>query len=157
MVEMVLDSYGDQAIRVKATGSNPSGDAYTAIDIAATGGFSWAGYEGITFWARNDSDGEISFNIEVDNKMNESGISDRFNIKQGFRYYLYDVNTDQTMIYMTKPTATLPKDFEGWVRIPFEAFFRADWSNNGVTKDDFMAEKYISYVFSNYCSFNNIS
>lgn len=138
LVEMVEDSYGDQAIRVKATGSNPSGDSYTAIDIAPTGGFSWAGYKGITFWARNDSDYEISFNIEVDNKVIESGISDRFNIKQGFRYYLYDVNTDQTMIYMTKPTATLPKGFEGWVRIPFDAFFRADWSNNGVTKEQFM-------------------
>ena len=42
------------------------------------------------------------------------------------------------MIYMTKPTATLPVGFEGWVRIPFDAFFRADWSNNGVTKAQFM-------------------
>ena len=139
-VEMTLDTYGDQAIKVKATGSNPTGDAYTAIDIAPTGGFSWAGAEGITFWARNDSNGEISFNIEVDNKITASGISDRFNIKQGHRFYLYDVNTGKTMIYMTKPVATLPVGFEGWVRIPFSAFFRADWSNNGVTKAQFMTE-----------------
>lgn len=138
LVEMTLDSYGDTAIKLKATGSNPTGDAYTAIDIAATGGFSWENRKGITFWARNDSNGEISFNIEVDNKITATGVSDRFNIKQGYRYYLYDVNTEKTSIYMTKPTATLPVGFEGWVRIPFEAFFRADWSNNGVTKDQFM-------------------
>ena len=137
-VEMTLDTYGDQAIKVKATGSNPTGDAYTAIDIAPTGGFSWADAEGITFWARNDSNGEISFNVEVDNKIIASGVSDRFNIKQGHRFYLYDVNTGKTMIYMTKPVATLPVGFEGWVRIPFSAFFRADWSNNGVTKEQFM-------------------
>lgn len=138
-VEMTLDSYGDQAIKVKATGSNPTGDAYTAIDIAPTGGFSWADAEGITFWARNDSNGEISFNIEIDNKITASGVSDRFNIKQGHRFYLYDVNTGKTSIYMTKPVATLPVGFEGWVRIPFSAFFRADWSNNGVTKAQFMS------------------
>ncbi len=140
LVTMTTDTYGDTAVTLKATGSNPTGDAYTAIDIASTGGFSWAGGLGITFWARNDANGEISFNIEVDNKITETGVSDRFNIKQGHRYYLYDVNTDKTSIYMTKPTATLPVGFEGWVRIPFDAFFRADWSNNGVTKDQFMGE-----------------
>lgn len=139
-VKMTTDSYGDTAVQVKATGSNPVGDSYTAIDIAPTGGFSWANFAGITFWARNDSDREVSFNVEIDNKIVSSGLSDRFNIKQGHRFYLYDVNTGKTSIYMTKPVATLPVGFEGWVRIPFNAFARADWSNNGVTKAQFMAE-----------------
>lgn len=145
-VTMTTDSYGDTAMQFMATGSNPLGDAYTAIDVSQ-GGFSWAGMEGITFWARNDSDGEISFNVEVDCKITASGLSDRFNIQQGHRYYLYDVNTDKTYIYMTKPTVNLPVGFEGWVRVPFEAFERASWSNNGVTKNDFMAEgTFVSYL-----------
>lgn len=136
-VTMVEDTYGDTAMQLMATGTNPEGDAYTAITIG--GGYdNWDGLKGVTFWARNDSDKEISFNIELDCKIN--GITDRFNIKQGNRFYLYDVNTKTTSIYMTKPTATLPVGFEGWVRIPFTAFFRADWSNNGVTKELFMAE-----------------
>ncbi|HAK05351.1 MAG TPA: hypothetical protein DCM23_01445 [Firmicutes bacterium] len=138
-VAMVEDTYGDMAMQLKATGSNPTGDAYTAISIAgAVNG--WAGNNGVTFWARNDSDGEVAFNLELDCKITASGISDRFNIKQGHRFWLYDVNTQKTSIYMTKPTATLPVGFEGWVRIPFTAFFRADWSNNGVTKEVFMTE-----------------
>jgi hypothetical protein len=122
-----------------ATGSNPTGDAYTAITIAA-GATGWDGRKGVTFWARNDSDGEVSFNLEVDCRIVSSGVSDRFNIKQGHRFWLYDVNTELTSVYMTKPTATLPVGFEGWVRIPYSAFFRADWSNNGVTKEVFMSE-----------------
>lgn len=136
-VTMVTDTYGDTAMQLKATGSNPTGDAYTAITIAA-GATGWDGRKGVTFWARNDSDGEVSFNLEVDCRIVSSGVSDRFNIKQGHRFWLYDVNTDKTSVYMTKPTATLPVGFEGWVRIPFSAFFRADWSNNGVTKEVFM-------------------
>jgi len=145
-VTMVTDTYGDQAMQLKATGSNPTGDAYTAITIAgsATG---WEAKKGITFWARNDSEGEVSFNIEMDCKVTATGVSDRFNIKQGNRFYLYDVNTGKTSIYMTKPTATLPVGFEGWVRIPYSAFNRADWSNNGVTKSMFMSEgTFVSYL-----------
>ena len=145
-VTMTTDSYGDVAMQLQATGSNPLGDAYTAIDLSQ-GGFSWAGAEGVTFWARNDSDAEISFNLEVDCKIVSSGLSDRFNIQQGNRYYLYDVNTDKTYIYMTKPTVNLPVGFEGWVRVPFEAFSRADWSNNGVTEQDFMKDgTIVSYL-----------
>jgi len=138
-VTMVTDSYGDTAMQLMATGSNPTGDAYTAITIAA-GATGWDGRKGVTFWARNDSDGEVSFNLEVDCRIVSSGVSDRFNIKQGHRFWLYDVNTELTSVYMTKPTATLPVGFEGWVRIPYSAFFRADWSNNGVTKEVFMTE-----------------
>ncbi len=145
-VEMAKDTYGDDAMKLTATGSNPEGDAYTAITLSGAGGFSWGNAKGISFWARNDSDAEVSFNIEVDCKapVNKGGVvkmlSDRFNIKQGNRYYLYDVNTGKTTIYMTRPTATLPVGFEGWVRIPFTAFERAAWSNNGVTKNEFMCE-----------------
>lgn len=144
--ELTTDAYGDQAVRFTALGSNPYGDAYTAFDLAPTGGFSWAGMKGISFYARNDSDVEIAFNIEVDCKTlvpvngEEKSISDRFNVKQGYRFWLYDINTGKTTIYMTRPTATLPAGFEGWVRIPFEAFNRADWSTNGVTKEYFMDE-----------------
>ncbi len=145
-VTMVTDTYGDQAMQLKATGSNPTGDAYTAITIAgAVSG--WATHKGVTFWARNDSEGEVSFNIELDCKVTATGVSDRFNIKQGNRFYLYDINTGKTSIYMTKPTATLPVGFEGWVRIPFTAFNRADWSNNGVTKSMFMTEgTFVNYL-----------
>ena len=144
--ELTTDAYGDQAVRFTALGSNPYGDAYTAFDLAPTGGFSWAGMKGVSFYARNDSDVEIAFNIEVDCKTlvpvngEEKSISDRFNVKQGYRFWLYDINTGKTTIYMTRPTATLPAGFEGWVRIPFEAFNRADWSTNGVTKEYFMDE-----------------
>lgn len=145
-ISMLEDSYGDQAMQLMASGTNPEGDTYTAIDISQ-GGFSWAGQEGVTFWARNDSDGEISFNLEIDNKIVETEVSDRFNIAQGHRYYLYDINTDKTYIYMTKPTVNLPVGFEGWVRIPFSAFTRASWSNNGVTDQQFMSEgTIISYL-----------
>jgi hypothetical protein len=145
-VTMVEDFYGDRAFQLVATGSNPGGDAYTAIDISQ-GGFSWGDRKGISFYARNDSEAEVSFNFETDCRVVASGKSDRFNIKQGYRYYLYDVNSQKTFIYMTKPTATLPVGFEGWVRIPFDAFFRADWSTNGVTKELFMSEgTIVSYL-----------
>lgn len=144
--EAATDSYGKPAVKFTTLGANPAGDAYTAFDLAAAGGFSWAGMKGVSFWARNDSDTEIAFNIEVDCKLS-SGLSDRFNIKQGNRFWLYDVNTGKTSIYMTRPTATLPAGFEGWVRIPFTAFARADWSTNGVTKDQFMSEgSMVSYL-----------
>ncbi len=140
--EIVTDAYGDKAVQFTALGTNPNGDGYTAFDIAASGGFSWAGMKGVSFYARNDSDQEVSFNIEVDCRtlVNGKNVSDRFNIKQGNRFWLYDINTGKTTIYMTRPVATLPAGFEGWVRVPFTAFNRADWSNNGVTKDQFMDE-----------------
>lgn len=148
-VEMVKDSYNEDAMRFMATGTNPEGDAYTAITLSATGGFSWGGKQGISFWARNDGDVEVSFNIETDCKTpalkngEMTVLSDRFNIKQGNRYWMYDINTGKTTIYMTRPTATLPAGFEGWVWIPFTAFSRADWSNNGVTAAQFMDDNSI--------------
>lgn len=145
-VEMTTDSYNDVAMKLTSTGSNPAGDSYTAITMSGAGGFTWGGMKGASLWARNDSDTEISFNLEVDCKapVTVKGetqlITDRFNVKQGNRYYLYDVNTGKTTIYMTRPTVTLPVGFEGWVWVPFTAFNRADWSNNGVTKNEFMSE-----------------
>ena len=48
---------------------------------------------------------------------------------------------------MTKPNVNLPVGFEGWIRVPFEAFERAAWSVNGVTKADFMTEgTIVSYL-----------
>lgn len=142
---IVTDTYGNNAVQLKATGSNPTGDAYTAITLAGAGGWSWSGMKGVAFWARNDSDTEVSFNLEIDCKDNTINKSDRFNIKQGNRFYLYDVNTGKTTIYMTRPCATLPVGFEGWVFMPFTAFARADWSNNGVT--NFMGENtVVSYL-----------
>ena len=142
---IVTDTYGNNAVQLKATGSNPAGDAYTAITLAGAGGWSWSGMKGVAFWARNDSDTEVSFNLEIDCKDNTINKSDRFNIKQGNRFYLYDVNTGKTTIYMTRPCATLPVGFEGWVFMPFTAFARADWSNNGVT--NFMGENtVVSYL-----------
>lgn len=140
---IVQDSYGDNAVQMKATGTNASGDAYTAITLANLGGWSWEGMNGVSFWARNDSDTEVSFNLETDCRVGK--IADRFNIQQGHRFFLYDVNTGKTSIYMTRPCATLPVGFEGWVFIPFTAFARAAWSNNGVT--EFMGEgSMVSYL-----------
>ena len=144
-VKIVKDTYGENAVQLMATGSNPTGDAYTAITLAMAGGWSWEGMTGVSFWARNDSDTEVSFNLEVDCRDESIGKSDRFNIKQGRRFYLYDVNTGKTTIYMTRPCATLPVGFEGWVYVPFNCFARADWSNNGVT--NFMGENtLVSYL-----------
>lgn len=148
-VKMTTDTYGNTAVKMQAKDNNPEGDPYTAITIADGIGVDWAGLAGVTFWARNDSDAEVSFNLEVDCKTPVLSkdywqvASDRFNIQQGHRFFLYDVNTGKTTIYMTRPTATLPVGFEGWVFIPFTAFERAEWSNNGVTKDLFMNENSI--------------
>ena len=135
---MTTDTYGDDAVKLQATEVNAEGDSYTAIDIAS-GRVDWSAFNGVTFWARNDSDKEVSFNFEIDCRHEGREIKDRFNIKQGHRFWLYDVNTGKTSIYMTKPVATLPVGFEGWVRIPFTAFDRASWSNNGLVKADFMS------------------
>lgn len=151
-VKIVKDSYGDDAVQITATTPNESAtaDTYVATTLS-NGGFSWAGKKGVNFWARNDSDVEINFNIELDcrvkNPATDKTISDRFNVQANQRYYLYDVNTGKTTVYMTRFTCSLPVGFEGWVRIPFSAFARADWSTNGVTQEQFMGEgSTVSYL-----------
>lgn len=135
-LKVVEDSYGENAMQLTATGV--TGDGYTAITLSDGDDIDWGGYKGVSFWAKNDSDKEVAFNFEIDCKL-ESGARSRFNILQGNRFWLYDVNTGKTSIYMTRPTATLPAGFEGWVRIPFSAFERASWSS-GVSKEEFMSE-----------------
>ena len=126
---MVKDSYGYDAVQLTSTGANPNGgDAYTATTLADGVSYDWTGAAGVTLWARNDGTSEVSFNLEFDYKKQAGGDAGRFNVFQGNRYYLYDVNTGLTYIYMTKPTINLPVGFEGWVRIPFSAFRQADWS-----------------------------
>lgn len=131
-VEMGKDSYGDDAIVMTSTGANPQGDAYTAITLADGISYNWSGKKGVTLWARNDSDTEVSFNIQLDClvDVDGDGVRDRgrFNVRQGYQFWLYDINTGRDTIYMTRPEVTLPKGFEGWVRIPFDAFLQADWS-----------------------------
>lgn len=162
--EMVTDSYGDDAVKLTCTGANPTGDKYTATTIADRVKWQWAGQKGVTLWARNDSDVEVSFNLEMDvsNPTHKhpdgkpAGNNARFNIKQGGRFWLYDVNTGKQTIYMTRPCVTLPVGFEGWVRIPFECFYQADWSLNDhgvfkrtmfINEDGEMATgSYVSYV-----------
>ena len=127
--KMVKDSYGYDAVQLTSTGANPNGgDAYTATTLADGVSYDWTGTAGVTLWARNDGTSEVSFNLEFDYKKQAGGDAGRFNVFQGNRYYLYDVNTGLTYIYMTKPTINLPVGFEGWVRIPFSAFRQADWS-----------------------------
>lgn len=127
--KMVKDSYGYDAVQLTSTGANPNGgDAYTATTLADGVSYDWTGAAGFTLWARNDGTSEVSFNLEFDYKKQAGGDAGRFNVFQGNRYYLYDVNTGLTYIYMTKPTINLPVGFEGWVRIPFSAFRQADWS-----------------------------
>lgn len=160
--EMVTDSYGDDAVKLTCLGPNPDGDKYTATTIADGIRWQWAGQKGVTLWARNDSDIEVSFNLEMDvvnpayKHTNDNGHNARYNIKQGGRFWLYDVNTGKQTIYMTRPCVTLPVGFEGWVRIPFECFYQADWSVNGqgvmarslfIDEEGEMAENsYVSYV-----------
>ena len=127
--KMVKDSYGYDAVQLTSTGANPNGgDAYTATTLADGVSYDWTGAAGVTLWARNDGTSEVSFNLEFDYKKQAGGDAGRFNVFQGNRYYLYDMNTGLTYIYMTKPTINLPVGFEGWVRIPFSAFRQADWS-----------------------------
>lgn len=153
MTKMSETAEQNDALKVTATGI--FADGYTATqNLLNKGCFSWEGKKGVSFWARNDSDTEIAFNLEVECTAvvtkangNKQVASDRFNIQQGHRFTLYDINTGKTMIYMTRPTATLPVGFEGWVFIPFTAFNRATWSNSGVTKDQFMGENtYVNFL-----------
>lgn len=159
--EMVTDSYGDDAVRLTSTGANPKGDQYTATTIADGVKWTLTNAKGITFWARNDSDIEVSFNLEIDicnnnYTNNGKGHNARFNIKQGNRFVLYDVKTGKQTIYMTRPCATLPVGFEGWVFVPFTAFNQAEWSVSGqgamarnLFVDDnnvFNAESWVSYI-----------
>lgn len=135
-VEMVTDSYGDEAAKLTCTGANPNGDKYTATTIADGIKWQWAGKKGVTLWARNDSDIEVSFNLEMDVtnpqhvKPGSNSHNARHNIVQGGSFYLYDVNTGKQTIYMTRPCLTLPKGFEGWVYVPFADFNQAEWSQN---------------------------
>ena len=46
---------------------------------------------------------------------------------------------------MTRPEVTLPVGFEGWIRVPFEAFLQAEWSlvdpnHKVIPRNYFMAE-----------------
>lgn len=159
--EMVTDSYGDDAVKLTATGANPTGDQYVATTIGDGLKWQWGGAKGVTLWARNDSDIEVSFNLEMDVCNNSytntaNGHNARFNIKQGNRFILYDVNTEKQTIYMTRPCVTLPVGFEGWVFVPFTAFNQADWSVTGqgampvsLFRDDnnaFAANSWVSYM-----------
>lgn len=155
-VAIEKDSYGEDALQVQATASN--GDGFMAMDVISAI-ISAEGTKGITFWAKNPSDHEISFNIEMDVRYKPTAEAVRYqntrtNIKQGNRFWLYDVNTGKQTISMTRPTCALPAHFEGWVRIPYACFNRADWSKgdqtfmfeNGVAKaDTFIGYWAISY------------
>lgn len=155
-VAIVKDSYGADALQVQATANN--NDGYMAMDVISAV-ISAEGTKGITFWAKNPSSNEISFNVEMDVKYKPTADAVRYqqtrtNIQQGHRFWLYDVNTGEQTIAMTRPTASLPAHFEGWVRIPFECFNRASWSKgdhtfmfeNGVAK----ADTFISYFAISY-------
>ena len=147
---MTTDSYGDEAFRLVSKGPRPNADAYTAFTIF-DGSYDLTWAKGITLWARNDSDAEVSFNLEVDCKGTEAQgqRNARFNVKQGNRFWLYDVNTGKQTIYMTRPCVTLPAGFEGWVRVPFNCFAQAEWDvNNGaVPAEQFMkGTSYCSYI-----------
>ena len=143
---IVLDTYGDDAIKLVCDGPREGADAYTAFDMFA-GSRDVTAAKGFTLWAKNYSDVEVSFNLEVDctgiPARAESALPNaRFNIKQGNRFWLYDVNTGKQTIYMTRPCVTLPVGFEGWVRIPYSAFAQAEWDAAGfgaVANEDFMS------------------
>ena len=150
---MTLDSYGDDAITLTCTGARENADAYTAFTIIDGCHIDWSDAKGVTLWARNDSDTEVSFNLEIDVKHPDStSVKGRFNVQGGYRFWLYDVVTGEQSIYMTRPCVTLPVGFEGWVRIPFEAFAQAQWSltdpNYGAFERDlFMASgSYVTYI-----------
>ena len=140
---MTKDTYGDDALKLECTGARPGADAYTAFTLIDGANINWAGKKGVSLWARNDSDVEVSFNLEIDVVSTKTNVRARFNVTQGNRFWLYDVNTGKQTIYMTRPCVTLPVGFEGWVRIPFEAFAQAQWSIDGAgafQREYFMTE-----------------
>ncbi len=153
---MTKDTYGDDAFKLVTPGPRDGAtDPYAAFTLIDGANFQWAGQKGITLWVRNDSDKEISFNLEFDMNHNDytnsaGGHNARFNIRQGHRFWLYDVNTGEQSIYMTRPCITIPVGFEGWVRIPFSAYEQAEWSAaaQGVfSKELFAAEgSWVQYV-----------
>ncbi len=155
---MTKDTYGDDAFQLMTPGPREGKtDPYAAFTLIDGAHMEWAGEKGITFWARNDSDKEISFNVEFDMNHqdfhwtgNTNNHNARFNVRQGHRFWLYDVNTGEQQIYMTRPCITLPAGFEGWVRIPFTAYEQADWSKEAhgtFSKDLFAAEgSWVQYV-----------
>ena len=126
--KMTQDSYGDDALLLTCKGVREGADAYTAFTIADGMTVDWSNAKGVTLWAKNLSTKEISFNLEIDVTSSHTPVRARFNITQGNRFWLYDVNTGKQTIYMTRPCVTLPVGFEGWVRIPFTAFNQAQWS-----------------------------
>lgn len=152
LVQMTIDTYSNDALKITSKGQRPGGDPYTAVTIADGIRFDWSSGKGITFWARNDADKEVSFNVEFDVRRPSDGDLKwyRFNVRQGQRFWLYDLNTKEQTIYMTRPAITIPPQFEGWVRVPFEAYKQADWSIDQVgalPRSDFMAEgTWVSYV-----------
>lgn len=147
--EMVTDSYGYDAVQLTSTGANTGlADAYTAITLIDGVSYDWTGAAGVTLWARNDGTSEVSFNLEFDYRKQAGSTRARCNVYQGNRYYLYDVNTGLTYIYMTKPTINLPVGFEGWIRIPFSAFRQAEWSmaEDGVVEVTPSVDGIITYL-----------
>lgn len=141
---MTKDTYGDDALLLESLGPREKADNYTAFTIIDGAKINWSNAKGVTLWARNDSDVEISFNLEVDAISTKIGTRGRYNITQGNRFWLYDVNTNKQTIYMTRPCVTLPVGFEGWVRIPFEAFSQADWSISDPNYGAFPREYFMS-------------
>lgn len=141
---MTKDSYGDDALLLESLGPRAGADAYTAYNLMDGCSIDWSNAQGVTFWARNDSDAEISFNLEIDAISDKTPNKGRFNVKQGNRFWLYDVNTDKQTIYMTRPCITLPVGFEGWVRVPFEAFSQAEWSFTDPNYGTFAPEYFMS-------------
>ncbi len=144
---MTTDTYGDEAVTLVCDGAREGADAYTAFTIFDGSSRDISTQKGFTFWAKNDSDVEVSFNLEVDctgieSRKDSIRRNARFNIKQGNRFWLYDVNTGKQTIYMTRPCVTLPVGFEGWVRIPYSAFAQAEWDADAgaVQPSDFMTE-----------------
>lgn len=140
---MTKDTYGDDALKLECTGARPGADAYTAFTLIDGANIDWAGKKGVSLWARNDSDVEVSFNLEFDVVSTKTNVRARFNVTGGNRFWLYDLNTGKQTIYMTRPCITLPVGFEGWVRVPFECFAQAQWSIDGAgafQREYFMTE-----------------
>lgn len=132
---LTKDTYGKNAMTLKAT--QRGGDGYTVpyiyghLDLPETDGLVWAGGKGVMLWAQNLSNGDAGFNFEFDVRKNGEKNLDRrtrFNLAQGARYYTYDLRTGVENLCQARPTVLLPKDFYGWVFIPFSSFTIPNWS-----------------------------